>query len=167
MSRVNVKPLYDYILFKEAENPFLRKRTKSGLFLPEGFAQTEETGDVEKLDRIIGFGIVDGVGEECKYVKPGDGIFYDRRSIRPIPMTEPIWQFSERNVVAYIAGDDPTYLEAIAETQEEQEAIALVYQKKQEEEIQAQLERTRKYQERIEAGQQDKHLAPMIKYKHK
>jgi co-chaperonin GroES (HSP10) len=112
--KMNVKALYDYVLFKEAENPFLKKKTDSGIFIPEGLAESKETGGIEALDRLIGFAIVEVAGAECKYLKPGDGIFYDRRSIRPVPMTDTLWQFSERNVVAYVEKDDESFIAAVA-----------------------------------------------------
>lgn len=104
---MRVRALYDQVLFKEETNPFVKLKTESGLFIPEGISFTNETGDMEKMDKIIGFGIVVEAGGECKYLKAGDAIFYDRRSIRAVPAGEVLWNMSERGMVGYVPSEDP------------------------------------------------------------
>lgn len=162
--KMNVKALYDYVLFKESQNPFLRKKTKSGIFIPEGVALTNETGGLEALDQVIGFGVVEVVGADCKFLKPGDGMFYDRRSIRPVPMSETLWQFSERNVVAYVDGDDEFYTEAISNSLAEAEEIRALYKKKAHDEDVARINKAAERQARIDSGEHKPAiLAPIIK----
>lgn len=119
---MKVKAMYDQVLFRESINPFVKKKTESGLFIPAGVSFTDETGDMERMDKIIGFGIVVEAGSECKYVKTGDAIFYDRRSIRAVPAGEVLWNMSERGMVGYVDGNDPSLVSAFeASAQEEQE----------------------------------------------
>ena len=127
---MRVKALYDQVLFREERNPFIKQKTESGLFIPEGMSFTNETGDIEQMDKIIGFGIVVEVGGECKYVKQGDAIFYDRRSIRAVPTSEVLWNMSERGMVGYISSDDPGLQAAFAEHDATEAQIALDLQAK-------------------------------------
>jgi len=103
---MKLKVTHDYLLIRECENPFIKKTTDSGLFIPEGFAQTQETGDIEKLDKIVGFAVVAAVGDECRWIKEGDGVYYDRRSIRPVPGEEVLFQFNERNIISYVEKEE-------------------------------------------------------------
>lgn len=103
---MEVTVVHEYLLFKEAENPFLKLKTDSGIILMPGLADSKETGNIEALDQLIGFGLVEVVGDECKYVKPGDGIFYDRRSIRAVPLKDTLWQYQERNIIAIVPKND-------------------------------------------------------------
>ena len=80
---MKVNAMYEQVLFREEVNPFIKKKYDSGLLIPVGMSFTEETGDMEKMDQLIGFGIVVAAGPDCKYVEVGDAIFYDRRSIPP------------------------------------------------------------------------------------
>lgn len=100
------KTIYDYILIRPTENPFLRKVTTSGILLASNLVESAETGTLEKLDQRIGFGIVEGVGPECKYLSKGDGVFYDKSTLRPIPSQIVLWQSSERTIMSYYTKDE-------------------------------------------------------------
>ena len=101
----------DTIAIKELDfNPFKKKVTESGILLIDGIAQSEETGQVEMLNQIIGFGIVTLVGPDCKRVKVGDGVYYDRRVPMPIPFNETVWIFNEGNVRAFVRDENLTDL---------------------------------------------------------
>jgi hypothetical protein len=113
-----------YLLFKEMENPFLKLKTQSGIVLAPGFADSRETGNIEELDQIIGFGIVEVTGPKCEVVKVGDGIFYDRRSIRAVPLQETLWQYNERNIIAIVPNDDEVIQEAFKDYYKEQAEIS-------------------------------------------
>lgn len=103
---MTVHALYAQVIFREEENPFIKRKAESGLYIPEGMSFTNETGDMEKMDKIIGFGVVEQAGEDCKYVKKGDGIFYDRRSVRAVPCGEVLWNMPEVGMVGYIKADE-------------------------------------------------------------
>jgi hypothetical protein len=113
--KMKVIAVHEYLLFKEAVNPFLKLKTDSGIILMPGLADSKETGNIEELDQLVGFGLVEAVGDQCKYVRVGDGIFYDRRSIRAVPLKETLWQYQERNVIAVVPQEDGILQEAYAE----------------------------------------------------
>ena len=122
--KMTVIAVEQYLLFKEMENPFLKLKTQSGIILAPGFSDSKETGNIEALDQIIGFGIVEVAGPKCEVVKVGDGIFYDRRSIRAVPLQETLWQYNERNIIALVPNDDQVIQEAFKDYYEQQAQIA-------------------------------------------
>lgn len=105
---MEMKPraVYNQILFIDVPNPFVKRKTESGLFIPQGLSQTNETGEVEQMDRLIGFGIVKAVGEKCEYVKEGDGIWYQRASVRPLPFSEVLFNCPENGLVGYVPAEE-------------------------------------------------------------
>lgn len=107
----------DTIAIKEVENPFKKRITDSGLFLIDGVADSQETGEVEMLDKMIGFGVVTLAGPDCKKVQVGDGVYYDRRVPMPIPFNETVWIFNEGNVRALVR--DPNLSALIISREEE------------------------------------------------
>lgn len=97
-----IKPLYDNVLvLPYAENPYANLKTESGFMLVDGEFESQDSGEKEKLDLFVGCGSVIEVGPTCKYLKVGDDIFFDTRSMRPVPfMRQGFLQGSERNVIA-------------------------------------------------------------------
>ena len=67
------------------ENPYLKKQTEGGLVLSDAEFDNNESGELEKLAAGIGCGLVLEVGSDCKSVRPGDDVFYDYRTARPVP----------------------------------------------------------------------------------
>lgn len=102
---MKVKTLFDYVLISEQDNPFLKQKTESGIIMLPGTAQSQETGDIESLSQVIGFGFVEEIGSTVTTLKVGDGVFYDRRSVRPIPLDDVLWHINEKNIIGYIDGD--------------------------------------------------------------
>lgn len=152
---MKAKTTHDYLLIRESINPFLKRTTESGLYLPDGLADSKETGDIEQLDKVIGFAIVAAVGDECRFVKEGDGIFYDRRSLRPVPMDETLWQMSERNTVAYVDKDElHTQFEQFAKEElvriQREEAA---YEKRMAEETQRKAKEKIEYDKKVASGE--------------
>lgn len=101
-----IKPLTNYIFVRGvADNPYLAKTTESGLILPKGIAheQADGSGRIQQMEEIIRFGIVEEVGDEVKTLKVGDGVYFDVRSVRPIPIgTLGVLHLNENNVLAYV-----------------------------------------------------------------
>lgn len=93
-------------LFEEIENPFLKKVTDSGLEVGSGAIFSEDSGEVEFADKIIGTGIVVEVGPDCKQLNIGDLVYYDRRGPRPIINDKIYWCTNEFNVFSYIEKND-------------------------------------------------------------
>lgn len=117
-----LKLLKDYVLLKEVEeNPFRVRKTSSGIItsIETPWIQSQDSGDMEKLEQIIGFGVVTHVGPDCKAVKVGDGVYYDRRSIRGIPYGEnPGWHINENNLVGYVSDHNGSVEKAIESEKE-------------------------------------------------
>ena len=98
----------DLIAIKEEENPFVKRKTESGIILlpgATGLARTEETGEMEVMQKIIGFGIVHIVGPDCKHVAEGDGIYYDRRAPQPVPFQDGYWVINEGGIRGFVKDD--------------------------------------------------------------
>lgn len=123
---MELKLTKDYIAIVEVENPFKKKVTKSGILLAGGdYTMSEETGMMEKLDQIVKFGIVTLVGPDAKVVKVGDGVYYDQRTLRPIPFYEPVWMFNEGNIIGYVQDNNGSIQAAIADYEQNRVSDAI------------------------------------------
>lgn len=115
----------DLIAIKEVENPFVNMRTDSGIILlpgSSGLANSQETGELEVMTKIIGFGLVTITGPECKTVKVGDGIYYDRRSPQPVPFKDGCWVINEASIRGWVEDTDGDVQQAIDDYLAEQAA---------------------------------------------
>lgn len=110
-----------HITVRMEDNPFEKRKTDSGIILISGGADSQETGQYEQLTKIIGFGIVTNAGPDCKYVKEGDGVFFDTRSIRPLPFKEVQWQLTEDIIMGYVLNNDGELENVLATFKEERE----------------------------------------------
>jgi co-chaperonin GroES (HSP10) len=100
-----IKPLGNYVFIKGMENPYEKKMTDSGLYLPKGLAheQADGSGRIQQMEEIIKYGIIEEVGSEVKTLQVGDGVYFDVRSIRPIPFgTIGVMHINENNILAYV-----------------------------------------------------------------
>lgn len=99
-----VQAMHTNVIVKVVENKYRKTRTESGLILNTGLTFTEETGQIEKeLEQIIAYADVVNCGPECKYLKPGMGVYVDTRSLRPIPFKgREYMQTNEMNVLCYV-----------------------------------------------------------------
>lgn len=100
-----IMPLYSMVMIEPYdENPYEIKTTESGLKLTNDKFESPDTGNIEKTDFFIGAAKVIEAGPKCLYVKAGDDILYDKRSIRPIRFLGNIYfNLAEQNIVAVIA----------------------------------------------------------------
>jgi len=112
MAILNAQTGFSQILFKIVPNPTIKLKTDTGIIINSGMHQSQETGQFEKADEMIGFGQVTAAGDLCKYIEVGDYLFYYRGSIRPVPLGEEIWNVTEQNVIAFVKKDDPSLKEA-------------------------------------------------------
>lgn len=163
--KMEMKPraVYTQILFIDVPNPFVKRKTDSGLFIPQGLAQTNETGDVEQMDRMIGFGIVQAVGDKCEYVKEGDAIFYQRASVRPLPFSEVLFNCPEQGLVGYIPASEVDFEALQAKIEEEERAAMAATAQRVANENKAQLERLeREWEAKAKAGTLN-NSSPLIK----
>lgn len=104
--KVNVQTVLNYVLIKETPNPFLKKKTDSGLIIADGFFDSQETGDIERMTAAIGFGIIAVTGPDVKNVKVGQGCYYRRGSVTPIPMNEVLWHTNEANLMSFFDAEE-------------------------------------------------------------
>lgn len=92
VENIEIMPIGSYLLVKPfSENPFQRivKDSKSGLILDLGGQKPEykntDNGQIEEEESFIIVAVVQEVGPECKYIKPGDTIMYTKPSAVPVP----------------------------------------------------------------------------------
>ena len=116
MAILNGKTVFSQILFKIVDNPTMKLKTESGIILAGGKKHmSDETGNWEDTHLMVGFGIVTAVGPDVKSVKIGDGIFYAKASIRPVPLGEEVWNITEQMLMAYVDCNDPSFEAAFTE----------------------------------------------------
>ena len=97
-----LKPLYSKIIFKVRENPYLKKQTDAGIWMPDTF-KNSDSDKIEQQEQLIVYGDVLEVGSECTEIKPGDGIFVSVMSCYHIPFYDHGYQMTdERNVLSLI-----------------------------------------------------------------
>lgn len=66
-------------------NPY-RKVVEGSLIVDyTGSFKNPDSGEDDKLQELIGCAKVIEVGPECKYLKPGDDVYYDTRTVYPVP----------------------------------------------------------------------------------
>ncbi len=129
---MELKLAKDNLAIKEVKNPFINRTKESGILTMDGMTQSNETGEIEMLDQLIQFGIVTHVGPDCKTVKIGDGVYFDRRVLKPIPFHSPIWSFNVGNVIAYVESTNNNIEKLVEEKYQEelteQRKTALAFQ---------------------------------------
>ena len=88
---LEIMPIGNYVLVKSfSTNPFQRiVKNSNGLIVDMGGAapvfKNTDSGEVEEEEAFILTGAVQEVGPECKWLKPGDAVFYTKPSMVPIP----------------------------------------------------------------------------------
>ena len=110
VENIEIMPLGNYILVKQFdENPFQRivRDSKSGLIIDTGgFApeyKNTDNGQIEEEEQFIKVGVVQEVGPECKYLKPGDAVFYPKPASIPVPFyKQKLIQVNETRVLAVV-----------------------------------------------------------------
>ena len=92
VEKIEIMPIGNYVLVKEfAENPFQRivRDSKSGLILDLGGQKPQykntDNGEIEEEENLIKQAVIQEVGPECKWCKPGDTIMYTKMSAVPVP----------------------------------------------------------------------------------
>jgi co-chaperonin GroES (HSP10) len=109
MNSVEIKPMLTRVLIKPFEiNPFQQiKVSNSGLIIdsgglaPEAFSN--DSGKWEEQQQAIAVGTVYDVGPDCKYVKEGDAVFYQRAAMVPVPFfKQGLVTVSESQIIAVV-----------------------------------------------------------------
>lgn len=89
--KLEIMPLTSYVLIKPFEsNPFQKiNKLDSGLIIDSGGIapsfKSQETGNMIDANQYIKVGLVTEVGTECKFLKPGDVVFYNIASEVQVP----------------------------------------------------------------------------------
>lgn len=66
-------------------NPY-RKVVEGSLIVDyTGAFKNPDSGEEDKLQELVGCAKIIEVGPECKYLKPGDDVYYDTRTVYPVP----------------------------------------------------------------------------------
>ena len=109
VENIEIMPISNYILAKQFdENPFQRiVRDKSGIIIDLGGMHPQykntDNGQIEEEEQFIKVGVIQEVGPECKWVKPGDTIFYAKPSAVPIPFyKQGLYYINEARVMAIV-----------------------------------------------------------------
>lgn len=87
---LEIMPGTSYLLIKPFEtNPFQEVKIEGGIITDLGGMtpqyKSNETGEVEQEEQFIKVGTVIETGYECKFVKPGDVVFYTIASQTMVP----------------------------------------------------------------------------------
>ena len=66
-------------------NPY-RKVVEGSLIVDyTGAFKNPDSGEDDKLQELVGCAKIIEVGPKCKYLKPGDDVYYDTRTEYPVP----------------------------------------------------------------------------------
>jgi len=101
----DIYPMFNYVFVQLLdENPYIKKKTDSGLILPHTpFQMSEETGSLERLEEIIQFAVVVAAGPDCKSLQVGDEIYFDKRGSRVLPILDGGYRhINEQNILSFI-----------------------------------------------------------------
>ena len=109
VNNIEIMPLGNYVLVKQfEENPFQRiVKSDSGLIIDTGGLAPQykntDNGQIEEEEAFILVGVVQEVGPECKYLKPGDAVFYPKPASIPVPFyKQKLIQVNETRVLAVV-----------------------------------------------------------------
>lgn len=91
VEKIEIMPIGSYVLVKTfKDNPFQRiVRDKSGLIIDLGGQhptyKNTDNGKIEEEEQFIHVAVIQEVGPECRYCKPGDTIMFTKPSEIPVP----------------------------------------------------------------------------------
>lgn len=106
MQGLELMPVNSYVLVSPFEtNPFQRVVKKNGIITDLGGLtptyKSQESGKIEEEKQFIQVGVVMETGPDCKFVKPGDMIFWAINSEIPVPFYKFGFRIvSEQRVIA-------------------------------------------------------------------
>ena len=108
VEKIEIMPLGSNLIVKLfEENPFQRIVKEGSIIVDLGGQKPQykntDNGQIEEEENFIKVGVVQEVGPECKYVKPGDTIFTTKPSLVPIPFyKQNLHSLSEMRVLAVV-----------------------------------------------------------------
>ena len=84
--KTEIMPIYNNIMIRPyKENPYADQVTASGLKLGSGEFTNPDSGEDDTLDTFVGCAKIIETGPEVKYLKVGDDVYYDTRTVYPVP----------------------------------------------------------------------------------
>ena len=91
------------IILPYPRNPY-RKIMEGNLFIDyDGSFKNPDSGEQDKLKELVGCAQVIEVGPDCKYLKPGDDVYYDTRTTYPLPFMSMGFQVtSEPQIITFL-----------------------------------------------------------------
>lgn len=108
VEKIEIMPLGSNLIVKLfEENPFQRIVKQGSLIVDLGGQKPQykntDNGNIEEEENFVKVGVVQEVGPECKYVKPGDTVFTSKPSLVPIPFyKQNLHYLSEMRVLAVV-----------------------------------------------------------------
>jgi len=91
-----------------ATNPFQRMTVENGIITDLGGLNpkiqfNDQTGVYEERDQQIIVATVIETGPDCKYLKPGDTVFYYKKLPTPVPFfKQGLFTIKEENIIAVV-----------------------------------------------------------------
>lgn len=91
IANIEIKPMFSRLLIKPlAQNPFQRVKVENGIIIDAGASTIHaelnpNTGKYEEQKEFIKTGVVQEIGPEVKYIKPGDVVFFRIDTTVPVP----------------------------------------------------------------------------------
>lgn len=106
LETLELLPMFDkIILLPYPENPY-RKLVQNGIIVDyTGTFNNPDSGEKDKLDLFIGCAKIIEVGPMTKYLKPGDDIFYDNRTVYPVPFMSMGYKLTSETQVLCVLND--------------------------------------------------------------
>jgi len=91
------------ILLPYASNPY-RKIMEGNIIVDfKGEFNNPDSGEKDTLDTFVGCAQIIEVGPECKYLQKGDDVFYDTRTVYPLPFMQQGYRVTvEPSIIAVI-----------------------------------------------------------------
>lgn len=108
ITKLEIKPMGGRVLLTLFDkNPFQQVKIQNGIITDLGGLTPEfkntDSGEIEESEQRILVGVVQEIGPDVKYVKPGDTIFVQKPSLIPIPFfKQGFWCISEQQIYAIV-----------------------------------------------------------------
>ena len=108
VEKIEIMPLGSNLIVKLfEENPFQRIVKQGSLIVDLGGQKPQykntDNGQIEEEENFVKVGVVQEVGPECKYIKPGDTVFTSKPSLVPIPFyKQNLHYLNEMRVLAVV-----------------------------------------------------------------
>lgn len=104
-----IMPLYNNVILRPySENPYVEMQSEDGLLLTDDQFDSQDSGETEKRDLLIGCGQVIEIGPECKYLQIGDDVFYNTVTVRPVPFQRQGFLLCSEQSILAVMNDDLT-----------------------------------------------------------